>query len=231
MRRTVLITGANRGIGLALCKEYMLRKWQIVSLCRNKETSSELLELAHLYPDLSVHFTDLTDYLTVNRVMAQLPVSQLDVVIANAGYYGPKIKQFGQTDVEEWRKVFETNAIAPLKLVEAAYPLLKKSNAPKVVTISSKVGSMTENTSGGGYIYRSSKAALNSVTKSLHNDLHPQNFCCVALHPGWVQTEMGGPNALLPAEQSAKGLIDVIDDLTSSDSGKFLNYNGTEIPW
>jgi NAD(P)-dependent dehydrogenase (short-subunit alcohol dehydrogenase family) len=158
-------------------------------------------------------------------------LDNIDILVNNAGYYGPKGYGLGNTDVDEWRRVFEVNSIAPLKLVESMLPNLAQSTVKKVACLSSKVGSMTENTSGGGYIYRSSKAALNSVVKSLSNDLTSQGFTVLALHPGWVRTEMGGPNALIDTSTSAKGLIQVIEQSGLESSGHFINYDGSAIAW
>ncbi|EEX92892.1 putative oxidoreductase [Vibrio orientalis CIP 102891 = ATCC 33934] len=226
--KTVLITGANRGIGLSLTKLYLAQGWHVHATYRNAGGSSELLQLASA-EQLECHQVDITDYPAITELASQLPA--IDLLINNAGYYGPKGYDFGNTDVEEWRKVFEINAIAPLKLVEAFAPNLRQGSLKKVACLSSKVGSMTENTSGGGYIYRSSKAALNSVVKSLSNDLTEQGFTVLALHPGWVQTEMGGPNALIDTQTSANGLSQVIENAEQAQSGKFINYDGSELPW
>ncbi|QIA63809.1 SDR family NAD(P)-dependent oxidoreductase [Vibrio astriarenae] len=225
----IVITGGNRGIGLALVKEYLSQSAQVSVTYRTMESSLELLELADSNQNLTCYQLDVTDYEAVTQFATHL--SPIDILINNAGYYGPKGYGFGHTDVAEWRKVFEINAIAPLKLVEALYPLLEKAQDKKIMCLSSKVGSMTENTSGGGYIYRSSKAALNSVVKSLSNDLSSSHYTVLALHPGWVQTEMGGPNALITTKQSAQGLVEVIASSSSKDSGRFLNYDGNELPW
>ncbi|MCA0934510.1 SDR family oxidoreductase [Vibrio alginolyticus] len=229
MSFTVFITGANRGIGLSLTQLYLANGWQVHATTRNLASSDELVTLSDQHSSLTLHELDVTDYQQVSKLAHDLPV--IDLLINNAGYYGPKGSGFGYTDVEEWHKVFEINTIAPLKLVESFYPLLKQSQMKKIACISSKVGSMTENTSGGGYIYRSSKAALNSVVKSLSNDLSDQGFTVLALHPGWVLTDMGGPNALIDADTSAKGLSKVIEQSTQSNSGQFINYDGTELPW
>lgn len=229
MSFTVFITGANRGIGLSLTQLYLASGWQVHATTRNLSSSDELVTLSDQHSSLTLHELDVTDYQQVSKLAHDLPV--IDLLINNAGYYGPKGCGFGNTDVEEWRKVFEINTIAPLKLVEAFYPLIRQSQVKKIACISSKVGSMTENTSGGGYIYRSSKAALNSVVKSLSNDLADQGFTVLALHPGWVLTDMGGPNALIDAYTSAKGLSKVIEQSTQSNSGQFINYDGTELPW
>lgn len=224
---TVLITGANRGIGLGLVKHYLSQGWQVHATYRQQAHSKALLELEseHLF----CHPLEVTDYQEVTLMAARLPA--IDLLINNAGYYGPKGYGFGNTDVEEWRKVFEVNTIAPLKLVEALYPNLQQGQLKKIACLSSKVGSMTENTSGGGYIYRSSKAALNSVVKSLSNDLVNQGYTVLALHPGWVQTEMGGPNALISTDKSALGLASVIEQSSPSNSGQFINFDGALLPW
>ncbi|NOJ22729.1 SDR family oxidoreductase [Vibrio coralliilyticus] len=225
--KTVLITGANRGIGLSLVKNYLAQGWQVHATYRSEKSSQDLLELEG--GNLTCHPLDVADYQGLSEFANTLPA--LDVLINNAGYYGPKGYGFGNTDIDEWRKVLEINTIAPLKLVEALFPNLQRGQLKKIACLSSKVGSMTENTSGGGYIYRSSKAALNSVVKSLSNDLSSQDFTVLALHPGWVQTEMGGPNALIDTQTSAAGLVEVIESADISRSGEFINYDGTALPW
>ncbi|YCO04600.1 SDR family oxidoreductase [Vibrio sp. VNB-15] len=229
MSQTVFITGANRGIGLSLTELYLQQGAKVHATSRNLTDSKELHALASRYNTLVLHELDVTDYQRVAQLASELPA--IDLLINNAGYYGPKGYGFGNTDIEEWRQVFEINTIAPLKLVESFYPLLQQGQAKKIACISSKVGSMTENTSGGGYIYRSSKAALNSVVKSLSNDLTDEGFTVLALHPGWVRTAMGGPNALIDTQTSAAGLAKVIEQSTQENSGQFINYDGTELPW
>jgi NAD(P)-dependent dehydrogenase (short-subunit alcohol dehydrogenase family) len=226
---TVLITGSNRGIGLSLVKTFLAQGWRVFATYRDESSAHELLELDAHNMELTTFELDVTDYSDITKLADQLP--KLDLLINNAGYYGPKSYSFGHTDVEQWRQVFEVNTIAPLKLVEALYPLLKNSQVKKIACISSKVGSMQENTSGGGYIYRSSKAALNSVVKSLSNDLKHEGITVLALHPGWVQTEMGGPNALIDTQTSALGLFKVINRAEIENSGQFINYDGTPIAW
>ncbi|MGF1694912.1 SDR family oxidoreductase [Vibrio lamellibrachiae] len=227
--KSVFITGGNRGIGLSLVKYYLTEGWYVHTSYRSTEQSQDLLELEAHQPLLKCHQFDITDYPKISQLAGSLP--PLDLLINNAGYYGPKGSTFGQVDEDEWRKVLEINTIAPLKLVESFYTNLLEGELKKIACISSKVGSMTENMSGGGYIYRSSKAALNSVVKSLSNDLSSQGFKVAALHPGWVKTEMGGPNALIDTETSVSGLTQVIESLTDAQSGHFINFDGSSIPW
>jgi NAD(P)-dependent dehydrogenase (short-subunit alcohol dehydrogenase family) len=227
--KTVFITGANRGIGLALTKTLLAGGYKVHATYRTASSAQELLALETSESSLTTHALDVVNYLAAAQLVSNFP--QVDIVINNAGYYGPKGYGFGHTNVDEWRKVFEINTIAPLKLIEMLYPKMINSSVKKVICLSSKVGSMTENTSGGGYIYRSSKAALNSVVKSLSNDLKPEGFTVLALHPGWVQTQMGGPNALISPEVSAKGLVNVIVNAQREQSGQFINFDGSIIPW
>jgi NAD(P)-dependent dehydrogenase (short-subunit alcohol dehydrogenase family) len=227
-RPNVLITGANRGIGLGLVQQFLNHGWRVHATARDFEQASELNALTS-NSQLSLHQLDVTDYAAVARLAEEL--GRVDLLINNAGYYGPKNYGLGNTDEKEWRHVLEVNTIAPLKLVESLLPNLSQGSHKKIVCISSKVGSMQENTSGGGYIYRSSKAALNSVVKSLSNDLANQGFTVLAMHPGWVRTNMGGPNALIDVTQSAAGLYSVMLDAKPADSGRFLNYDGSELPW
>lgn len=231
MKKCALITGANRGVGLALVEAYLAAGWQVNACCRRTDNAIELKQLQANTDSVTLHELDVTDHQAIAALSQELADIPLDLLINNAGYYGPKSYGFGNTDADEWRKVFEINTIAPLKLAEAFYPQLIANTPGTIANMSSKVGSMTENTSGGGYIYRSSKAALNSVAKSLSNDLSPQGIISVALHPGWVQTEMGGPNALIDAKTSATGLKRVIDQLKPEDSGSFLDYQGQQLPW
>ena len=225
--KTVLITGANRGIGLKLTQLYLENGWQVHATYREEQGAKQLFELKR--DNLHCHQLDVTHYDKLPQFTASLPT--IDLLINNAGYYGPKGTGFGDTQVEEWRKVFEVNTIAPLKFIEALYTKMRHGSYKKVVCISSKMASMEDNTSGAAYIYRSSKAALNSVVKSLSHELAQDGITVLALHPGWVQTDMGGPNALLDTTTSAQGLMDVIEGADMSSTGKFLNYDGTPLPW
>ncbi|RLV61176.1 SDR family oxidoreductase [Parashewanella curva] len=230
MSKTLFITGANRGIGLALTRTYLSDGWQVIATCRNPENSTELTTLLDEFEKLDIFALDVTNYDDVAELSIELKGAEFDVLINNAGYYGPKGYGFGETDINEWRKVFEINTIAPLKLIESFYPQLKSARG-LVVNMSSKMGSMGDNSSGGSYIYRSSKAALNAVTKSLSLDGLIDGVNAVALHPGWVQTDMGGPNALITPLESATGLKYVLDNFTKEQNGGFFDPKGNPIPW
>ncbi|OXS00819.1 SDR family oxidoreductase [Shewanella algae] len=226
----LLITGANRGIGLALTQVYLAAGWDVLACCRDPETADELLDRVNEFQGLEVFALDVTDYEAVADLAAELEGRGLDLLLNNAGYYGPKGLLLGQLPVDEWRTVFEVNSIAPCKLAEAFLPHLIQAKGI-IANISSKVGSMADNQSGGGYLYRSSKAALNSITKSLALDLADVGVKAVALHPGWVQTSMGGPNALIDVDTSAAGMKQLLDNLSQAQSGGFYDYCGNSIPW
>ena len=230
MTQQVLITGANRGIGLMLTELYCKADWEVIACCREPANAKALMALLEQYEGLEVFELDVTDYDAVEALADELGSRPIDLLLNNAGYYGPKEVAFGNTDVDEWRQVFEINCIAPMKLCEAFYPQLAMAKGI-IANVSSMMGSMGDNQGGGAYLYRSSKAALNSVTKSLALDLAPAGIKAVALHPGWVQTDMGGPNALINTETSAKGLMQVIAHLSDSQNGHLVDYQGRILPW
>lgn len=231
MPGTILITGCNRGIGLEVTRQFAEDGWQVIATCRNPSAAWELSELAEANDRVEVHALDVTDYEQMADLAKDLNGRTLDILLSNAGYYGPKGVGLGSVDVDEWRKVLEANTIAPYKLVETFYPNLAGSAIKVVGVLSSKVGSIADNSSGGGYIYRSSKTAVNQVAKSLAIDLADKGIKVLALHPGWVKTEMGGPNALISTQESVAGLKKVLLDAGAEDSGHFYNYDGSTIPW
>jgi len=231
MAKHLLITGANRGIGLTMVQHYLADGWLVTACCREPENAKELQSLLEANEGLSVFQLDVTDYEGVDELAENLVGEPIDLLINNAGYYGPKGSGFGGTDVDEWRQVMEINTIAPLKIAEAFCANLALSEHGIYAAISSKMGSMGDNTSGGSYIYRSSKAALNSVVKSLSIDLSSDGTYVVAIHPGWVQTAMGGPNALITTDESVTGIKRVLDNLSTEQSGGFYDFNGKEIAW
>ena len=230
---TTLITGANRGIGLELARQYAVDGWRVLACCRQPEKAEALSKLATEHPEsMLVQALDVTDPEQIGNLAALLANESIDVLINNAGYYPDSdSKGFGHTDYEEWAQAFRINAMAPLKMAEAFVSNVARSQLRIIATLSSKMGSMADNTSGGSYQYRSSKAAVNMVNKSLSHDLKGEGITTVVFHPGWVQTDMGGPNALITVEQSVTGIRKVIGQLTPADSGKFFAYDGQEIAW
>jgi NAD(P)-dependent dehydrogenase (short-subunit alcohol dehydrogenase family) len=229
--KTTLITGANRGIGLAFARQYAADGWQVLACTRQK--SDALNRLAADYPGrVQVLTLDVADHEQIEALSLSLADAAIDLLINNAGIYSDSdAKGFGHTDYEEWANVFRINTMAPLKMAESFAAQLSRSSLKTLVTLSSIMGSISETSSGGNYLYRSSKAAVNMVVKTLAIDLKMQGVTAIAFHPGWVQTDMGGQNAAITTTQSVAGMRQVISTLTLSDSGKFIDYNGQEIPW
>ena len=225
---TVLIAGANRGLGLEFTRQYAEAGWSVIATCRDPLNPGEL---ASLQGDIEVHSLDVTDFHGVEALANTLSGRAIDVLICNAGVYGPKPCSLGGIDYDAWAPVMRVNVYAPLNLCECFLPHVAKSDQKKIAVLSSKMGSMTDNTSGGSYIYRASKAALNAVMKSLALDVRDQDVAVAMLHPGWVRTDMGGPNGLIDAPESISGMRAVIDGLGVDSSGGFFAYDGAPIPW
>ena len=181
----VLITGANRGIGLALVQEYCQQQWQIIATCRHPEQAQALQQLAQAHSNISIEALDISDSEQIAALAEHHRDLAIDVLISNAGIYGPKGYSLASLDFAAWQQVMDINVLAPAKLAQAFFPHLARADSGVFAALSSKVGSHTENTKGGGYIYRSSKAALNSVVKSLSNDWREHGIKTVSLHPGW----------------------------------------------
>jgi len=227
---TVLITGANRGLGLEFSKQYAKAGWQVIACCRWPEEAKELQALAGRSGDqVEIHQLDVADFEEIDALALIFQGRSIDVLINNAGIYPQS--DFGNVNYEDWAEAFHINSMAPMKMAEAFVGHVAASDQKKIVTLSSKMGSLDDNTSGGSYIYRSTKTAVNMVMKSLAIDLKPKGIASTILHPGWVRTDMGGSNGLIDAPESVAGLRRVIEALTLENSGRFVAYDGKEIPW
>ena len=227
----ILITGTNRGIGLEFVKHYLKNNEKVIATYRNKNSAKDLLELKNTTSNLSLVELDVSNPNSINEFASKITDQPIDTFINNAGVFGPRNNEFGNFNAKEWLHVFNINTIAPLLITQKILKNLRLGKNKKLVFISSKVGSIEENTGGSMYIYRSSKTALNQVIKSLSIDFKDENFIAAALHPGSVQTDMGGPNALIDTKTSVKGMAEVIDSLVLKNSGRFYNYDGSSIPW
>ena len=224
---TVMITGASRGLGLEFARQYAHDGWSVIATCRKPENATEL----NAIDGVTVYPLNVTNFTAVGALADKLKGTAIDVLINNAGVYGPKGSALNELDFDMWEQVLRTNTMAPLCVAQCFAAHVAASDHKCIATLSSKMGSMTDNTSGGSYLYRSSKAAVNAVMKSLANDLGPQGVISVLLHPGWVRTDMGGASGLIGAEQSVTGMRRVIGSAKMSDSGHFYAYDGAEIPW
>ncbi len=230
--RSVLITGANRGLGLEFAAEYAADGWQVFAACRSPAEAEQLKDLARKTGDrVSVLAMDVTDMGGIRNAAMQLKDAAIDVLINNAGIGGPRGQTTGNVDYEAWGHVLDVNTMGPLRVLEAFIDQLARSERKLVITITSGMGSIGDNTSGGSIPYRSSKAAVNMVMRSAAIDLAPRHITCVLLSPGWVKTDMGGPGARLTPQQSVSAMRGLIAKLGPGDSGKFFHYDGREYPW
>ena len=228
---TILITGANRGIGLELAGQFAGDGWQVLACCRNPDSADQLRALCERYPGVERHALEVTDYAQMQRLAEMLADRSIDVLLSNAGIYGPRSMAFGDVTPEGWREVFEVNSIAPLMLAQAFADSVANSARKVIAVISSKMGSIDDNGSGGSYVYRSSKSAVNQVVKSMSIDLADRGISVISLHPGWVRTDMGGADAEISVGESAGGLKRILQAAGPEQSGRFFNYDGDPIPW
>ena len=228
---TILITGANRGIGLELARQFSEDGWQVLACCRSPEDAEDLKVLAAEYPAVEMFLLDVTNYDQLAALSSQLKDRPIDILLSNAGIYGPRGVSFGEVDAVAWRQVLEVNTIAPLMLAQAFIEQVAISRQKLVAMISSKMGSIADNGSGGSYIYRTSKTAVNQVVKSIANDVEGRGISAISLHPGWVRTEMGGPNGEIDVNESVAGLKQVLTGAGLAQSGQFFNFDGAVIPW
>ena len=226
---TVLVTGANRGLGYEFVKQYSENKFDVFACCRNVNEAKKLKELAETSNKIKVYELDVGNLKVIKSLSQQLKNEKIDVLINNAGIY--RSSTVGNINYDDWMESFKVNTIAPYQIVENFLEQIINSDLKKVVSITSKMGSIDDNTSGGSYIYRSSKTALNSMMRSLTHDLKNQGVATLTLHPGWVRTDMGGPGGWINSIESVQGMIKQIDKLTIDDSGKYLDYAGKTINW
>ena len=227
----VLVTGANRGLGLGFVKNYLRKNVDVVSTTRDLKSSRELLGLKERFPEnLEIFELDLLKESAGDALANFLGERPINILINNAGI-GSTNQHFQAVSPKPWLEVLKVNLIAPLMVTQSIIDNVKKGVDKKIYFLSSQLGSIEDNTSGGMYIYRSSKTGLNQVVKSLSVDLKPQGITVVLLHPGWVKTDMGGPNAPVSIDESIEGMTQVIHTTDIRDTGRFLNYDGKELPW
>ena len=228
---TILITGANRGIGLELATQFAADGWQVIACCRNPAAADTLQTLAEANDAVEIHALEVTDYARMAALSVELGDRPIDVLLSNAGIYGPRGVVLGEVSADDWWTVLEVNTIAPLMLAQAFVEQVAASERKLIAVISSKMGSIADNGSGGSYFYRSSKTAVNQVFKCLSIDLAGQGISVICLHPGWVKTDMGGANAETGVDDSAAGLKAILQSAGAAQNGHFLNFDGSEIPW
>ena len=220
---TILIIGASRGLGLEFVRQYAAEGWRVLATVRDIAQGRPVSEAG-----AEVYLCDVGDLGSITRLAATLGEVALDIVLHCAGIYGEG-QEFGSVDAARFMEVVRIDALAPLKVAEA---LVGRLGEGKIfAAVSSMMGSVAENSSGGSYAYRAAKAALNMVIKGLAVDLAPRGILTVALSPGWVRTDMGGPNAPLEPPESVAGMRKVRAALTPDDSGRLMHYDGRRLDW
>jgi NAD(P)-dependent dehydrogenase (short-subunit alcohol dehydrogenase family) len=229
---SVLITGANRGLGLEFAKQYAADGWRVFAACRHPAAAAELRQVANEHRDnIAILTMDVTDLSTIEAAAAKLNAEAIDVLMNSAGISGESRQTVGTIDYTAWAQVLDVNTLGPMRVTEAFSNAVGRSDRKLVVTITSGMGSLADNTSGGSIAYRSSKAAVNMVMRTLAIDLAPRGISCVLVNPGWVRTDMGGVHAPLAPADSVTAVRRLIETLGSAQSGKFFNYDGREYPW
>ncbi|MDH3588391.1 MAG: SDR family oxidoreductase, partial [Gammaproteobacteria bacterium] len=223
MREHVVITGANRGIGLRLASSYLKDGHRVFAGCRKPETASDLARLAQDSDGrLSIHPLDVSDETQRTAFVESLAGTPVDVLINNAGVYPHKGLTFGQLDERSWLHSLHVNTVAPMMMAQSLLSNIADSRRKLIASVTSKMGSLADNTSGGSYAYRASKTALNMAMKSLAIDLRDRGISVILLHPGWVQTDMGGPSGLISTDESVSQLRAVLDAAGPEQSGSFF---------
>ena len=229
----VLITGSNRGLGLALTREYAARGWKVIATCRNVAEATDLAALAQDHPNVTIESLDVTDDSEIATLAQKLDGKPIDVLINNAGSNaGGRGQKLGELDYSVFSDLMQVNALGPFKLSNALLPNILASKQKKIVVITSVQASITK-TFGGSYFYRASKTALNMMMRTLAKDLESQGIIVGILSPGIVATDMtkGVDIPKETPEEAARALADVVQDLTLSRSGEFINVDGTTLPW
>lgn len=228
----MLITGANRGLGLEWARQYAEAGWRVYASCRRPAEAGELNALASRHPQLSVHRLDVTDSEQLRTLQLDLEEARIDVLLNNAGVYLDKFMgDLGGIDYEVWLRTFAVNTLGAVRVTEALAGQVAASEKKRVVAISSHMGSIAEIAAPGNYAYRSSKAALNAAMKGLSHALAQRGIGMLLLHPGWVRTRMGGPDAPLTPAQSVHGMRALVENFRPEMNTRFFRYDGTEIPW
>ncbi len=222
---TVLITGANRGLGLEFARKYKEKGYTVIGTAREPGDAEELNAL-----NVQVEQLDVTDDQSVQALAKKLNGQPIDILINNAGVFLDRGDNLKTLDFDKMLKTFDVNSVGPMRLTQALLPNIKKGKEKKIINITSQLGSI-ENNSGGMYSYRASKAALNQLTKTTASEVRGDQIIVLALHPGWVRTDMGGPGGNYSPEQSVIRMIKVIDEAGIGKSGDFLDLSGNTLPW
>jgi NAD(P)-dependent dehydrogenase (short-subunit alcohol dehydrogenase family) len=234
---TVLITGANRGLGIEFVKQYAADGWNVLATAREPEKAQELKQIASRHRGVSTHTMDIADDESIEKLVGELGGIAVDVMIHNSGIYPQKGQKFGEIDYGGWSEALETNLFGPMRLTEALIDNVAASERKQIAAISSSMASLRAIQGGSvaqagvAYQYRTSKTALNMAMAVLATELASRGISVVMIDPGWVKTDMGGPNAQLTPEQSISGIRKVLAGDPMNLTGKFIGYDGVVRPW
>lgn len=239
---TVFITGASRGLGLEFARQYAADGWNVIASCRAPQKAEALKALAKTHPSLTIEMLDVTDDKDITVLASKLKNKPIHLLINGAGIFsgaGPhitaknddKTQTFGSIDSTGWMKVLRTNAIGPIMVSQAFQQNLALAPGAKLAMISSRMGSLDSITRPGDIAYRTSKVALNAAMKSIALNLKEQGICVCSLHPGWVKTDMGSPEAPVEISESVAKMRQVLAKLTPENSGTFISYERKVLPW
>jgi NAD(P)-dependent dehydrogenase (short-subunit alcohol dehydrogenase family) len=226
---SVLVTGANRGLGLEFARQYAEDGWRVFAACRSPNQAAELARLCDGHPAASVHAVDVAEPASIDRLAGELSEEPIDLLLNNAGVIG-KNQHFGSLERDGWLAALATNVVGPALMCQALVENVARSERKLMVTITSGMGSIADS-SGGHYVYRSTKAAVNMVMHSLALELKARGIGVFVINPGWVKTDMGGARAPLSPQASIAAMRGVFDGVTLEDTGAFLNYDGGRYPW
>ena len=228
---TVLITGVNRGIGLELLRQYAEAGWTVLGTCRDIASALDATAIAAEYESVTLYTLDVSETSAVEDLSKQLSGTAIDVLILNAGIMSEQSSTLGELEAADFLRVLEVNVVAPAICAQAFTPHVQASQRKIMIGLGSFLGSVACNTDGGLYSYRASKSGIHNVMRSLSIDLRDSGVIALPLHPGWVQTDMGGEGATITTEECVTGIRSLIEGLTLRDSGKLLTYSGEELPW
>ena len=230
---SILITGSNRGLGLEWTRQYVEASWRVYATCRHPAEAHELQQLSRQGAGLTLHRLDVTRQDEVQALVAELREATIDILLNNAGVYMEKYDDVSARGIsyDDWLYTFMVNTLGAVRVTEACIEHVARSTRRLIVVTTSHMGSIAEMDAPGSYYYRSSKAALNAAMKGLSAELRARGIGVLLLHPGWVQTRMGGPGARITVRESVSAMRTLVDGFKMADSGRFLRYDGTEIPW
>jgi NAD(P)-dependent dehydrogenase (short-subunit alcohol dehydrogenase family) len=233
----ILITGSSKGLGLEFVRGYAGAGWTVLATCRNPGAADDLNALAKTWDPIRVYELDVDDFGAIDVLASNLKDTPIDILLNNAGIKGPEPQGFGAIDYEAWARVLHTNVFAVAKMCEAFAGHVAAGERKLIVNVSSGLSSIANKTTAGRrplgevYMYRTSKTALNMLTRCLSFDLKGRGISVVGIGPGWVRTALGGPKAKFSTEESIANCLPLIDNLGPDHSGKLYLFDGSELPW